>query len=154
VEHPTIRIGTWNVERASAAKNSQRLALIQKADADIWVLTETQDALDLRSRYNPVNSDPQPGTNESVRWVSIWSRFALFERVAVRDIGRTAAALYPTAQGKLLVYGTVLPGIPIPARRTPQRIGPNITASSLSKRTSGRRSWGVILTRRSAWQAI
>jgi hypothetical protein len=32
-----LRIGTWNVEHASSAKNPQRLALIQRADADIWV---------------------------------------------------------------------------------------------------------------------
>src|SRR4051794_309535 len=44
---PTLRIGTWNVEHASAAKNAQRLAVIERADADIWVLTETQDGFDL-----------------------------------------------------------------------------------------------------------
>ena len=35
-----LRIGTWNVEYASPAKNREGLALIQGADADIWVLTE------------------------------------------------------------------------------------------------------------------
>ena len=39
----TVRIGTWNVEYASAARNSQRLSLLLPANADIWVLTETQD---------------------------------------------------------------------------------------------------------------
>ena len=38
----TVRIGTWNVEHASLVKNPQRLAQIQRADADIRVLTETQ----------------------------------------------------------------------------------------------------------------
>ena len=104
-----LRIGTWNVEYASAARNPRRLSLLHAANADIWVLTETQDGLDLGGNYNAVNSDPQPRTKESVRWVSIWSRFALLEPVKVRDSDRTAAALYATAQGKLLVYGTVLP---------------------------------------------
>ena len=36
-----LRIGTWNVEYASAARNPQRLSLLHAADADIWVLTET-----------------------------------------------------------------------------------------------------------------
>lgn len=104
-----IRIGTWNVERAAPTKIDSVLARLTAADANIWVLTETRDALSIAGSYNVVNSDLQPGTNESVMWVSIWSRFALLEGVTVRDTRRTAAALYATAQGKLLVYGTVLP---------------------------------------------
>ena len=42
-----IRIGTWNVAQASNVRNPQRFALIRAADADIWVLTETQDELGL-----------------------------------------------------------------------------------------------------------
>jgi hypothetical protein len=105
----TLRIATWNVEYASTNRNLQRLALIHAADADIWVLTETQDGLDLGSSYSALHSDPRPDKRPPARWVTIWSRHPLIERVAVRDPMRTAAALYATSLGKVLVYGTVMP---------------------------------------------
>ena len=103
-----LRIGTWNVEYASAARNPLRLALIERADADIWVLTETQDGLALGSSYTPQHSEPHPQKRPQ-RWVTIWSRHPLIKRIDVRDPIRTAAALYATPLGKVLVYGTVMP---------------------------------------------
>ena len=45
-----MRIGTWNVEYAAgAAKNERRVARKRAANAGIWVLTETHDALARRS---------------------------------------------------------------------------------------------------------
>ena len=102
-----LRIGTWNVEHATATRNPQRLHLIEKADADIWVLTETQDTLDLGSSYHAVHSDLQE--IPPARWVSIWSRHPLIGPVGVRDPIRTTAALYATSLGQVLVYGTVMP---------------------------------------------
>ena len=104
-----MRIGTWNVEYASPAKNERRLAVLRAADADVWVLTETRDSLDLSSTHQAVHSDPRYRTLARGRWVTIWSRFPLVETVAVPDTSRTVAALYETTFGQLLVYGTVLP---------------------------------------------
>ncbi len=43
-----MRIGTWNVEYAAVpAKNARRRELLVGADADVWVLTETNDSLDI-----------------------------------------------------------------------------------------------------------
>jgi len=43
-----LRIGTWNTEYASGVdKNARRLALLNGRPADVWVLTETHDDLDL-----------------------------------------------------------------------------------------------------------
>jgi hypothetical protein len=103
-----FRIATWNIERAAPSKTA-RLARIHSADADIWVLTETRDSLDLGERYSGVHADLQPGTLVAGRWVSIWSRLPCIERVAVRHTIRTVAAIYETPRGELLVYGTVLP---------------------------------------------
>ena len=104
-----FRIATWNIERAVPARTEGLLARIGAANADIWVLTETRDSFNVGGRYSPVHSDLQPGTLISGRWVTIWSRWPCIERVATRDPIRTAAALYDTPLGKLLVYGTVLP---------------------------------------------
>ena len=110
MEHITqtkLRIGTWNVEYATPPKNAERLALLQAADADIWVLTETQDGLDLGASYHAACSELRQ--TPPARWVSIWSRHPLIKQLGVRDPIRTAAALYATPLGKLLVYGTVMP---------------------------------------------
>jgi hypothetical protein len=117
-----LRIGTWNVEHASAARNPRRLQLIHAADADIWVLTETQDGLDLGSSYNALHSEPRPKKPSPARWASIWARHPLIERVAVRDPIRTTAALYDTPLGKLLVYATVMPW---PTDRGPSNTAPD-----------------------------
>jgi hypothetical protein len=65
--------------------------------------------LDLRSSYNAAHSEPRPKKPVPARWVTIWSKHNLVERVTVRDPIRTTAALYDTPCGKLLVYGTVMP---------------------------------------------
>ena len=104
-----LRIGTWNVEHASPAKNPHRLERLRAADADIWVLTETQDALDLGSSYHAVHSEPRPKKPSPARWVSIWSKHPIIQRVPVREPIRTVAALCHTPLGNLLVYGTVMP---------------------------------------------
>ena len=90
-----ICIGTWNVGYASTARNPQRLHLIEKADTDIWVLTETQDGLNLGlgGSYSAVHSEPHPQKPAPARWVTIWSRHPLIDRVRVRDPIRTTAAL-------------------------------------------------------------
>ena len=66
-----LRIGTWNVEYASAARNPLRLALIERADADIWVLTETQDGLDLGSSYSALPLRAASAEATTRRWVTI-----------------------------------------------------------------------------------
>lgn len=105
----TIRIGTWNVEYANPARNPQRLALMNAANADVWVLTETRDALDLGNGYRPIHSDVRPRVSDGGRWVTVWARFSVVERISVKDPCRTVAALYDTPLGHLLLYGTVLP---------------------------------------------
>ena len=107
----SFRIGTWNVEYASLAKNGRRLEIMHAANADIWVLTETRDELDLGSGYTAVSSAPRDLDRlvATARWVTIWSRFPLLTPIEVRDTSRTVAGLYETPLGPLLVYETVMP---------------------------------------------
>lgn len=102
-------IGTWNVEGANLPKNPRRLEIIHAANADIWVLTETRDELDLSFPYAANSSVPRDPTVATPRWVTIWSRFPLLAPVNVRDNSRTVAAIYKSPLGRLLVYGTVMP---------------------------------------------
>ncbi len=104
-----LRIGTWNVEYANGAeKNRLRAQRLQRADANVWVLTETHDRLDLGTEgYAAVSSAPT--RDDGGRWVTIWSRFPVVAPVQTDDRDRTAAAIVASSVGPLLVYGTVLP---------------------------------------------
>ncbi len=106
-----MRIATWNVEHAAGrAMNERRLGLIRSVDADIWILTETHDDIDLSlTGHHAVNTDPRPTSREGGRWTTIWSRHPVVELVPLADTVRTAAALLDTPLGSLLVCGTVLP---------------------------------------------
>jgi hypothetical protein len=94
-----VRGGTWNVQyyARGAAKNRASLDLLNSWNADVWVLTETHDDLDLSTSHVAIHSEqrcPTPGG----RWTTIWTSFPLIERI-------------PTAggAGELIIYGTVLP---------------------------------------------
>ena len=50
-----LRVGTWNVAYArGAAKNRAILDLLQTWSADVWVLTETHNDLDLSASHTKV----------------------------------------------------------------------------------------------------
>jgi hypothetical protein len=55
-----FRICTWNVEYASPSKNPEGLDRLRAADADLWVLTESQDRPDPGSSYQAVHSESRP----------------------------------------------------------------------------------------------
>lgn len=106
----TLRIGTWNLEYAAGAlKNAERLATINAEDADVWVLTETHDDIDLSHTHTPIRSEQRPTGRAGQRWTTVWSRWPAHERFEVEDPLRTVAAVLGTPTGSLIVYGTVLP---------------------------------------------
>ncbi|HYD86258.1 MAG TPA: endonuclease/exonuclease/phosphatase family protein [Vitreimonas sp.] len=105
-----MRIGTWNVEYAAGAdKNAKRMEIIRANPADIWVLTETHDDLDLSPTHIAVHSHQRPTGRPGARWVSIWTSFEVLYRIDVVDPERTVAAMLHTPLGPMVVYGTVLP---------------------------------------------
>jgi endonuclease/exonuclease/phosphatase family metal-dependent hydrolase len=107
----SVRVGTWNVQYGlGSMKNGRRRQVLDERDADVWVLTETSDQLDLSDGYEPVHSTRRYGPKNAGRWVTIWSRLPLMARVATQDSSRTVAATFDTgADGPVCVYGTVLP---------------------------------------------
>lgn len=105
-----MRIGTWNVERATGqAKNARRRAVLEAQACDLWVLTETHDELVPSEAHVAVPSAPHPAGRLGERWVTIWSRYPVLEPLAVADPRRTVAALIQAPTGPLIVVGTVLP---------------------------------------------
>src|SRR5690348_9268766 len=108
-----MRIGTWNVEYATGAeKNRRRLDVLRKHNADIWVLTETHNDLDLSATHKPILSAQRPGIGNVgpvSRWVTIWTRHPIRDVLSVLDDKRSVACLLDTPSGLMIVYGTVLP---------------------------------------------
>ena len=106
----TIRIGTWNVEYATGVeKNASRLDRLRREAADIWVLTEAHDDLDLSDTHKAISTTQRQTRRKGSRWTTIWSRLDVIERIDVEDPHRTVAALLKTPSGPVAVYGTVLP---------------------------------------------
>ena len=78
----TFRIATWNLERPrknGLIKNQHRLDKIHEIGTDVWVLTETNAAINLQSDYESVTSSAleyhRPGENLTTIW-SRWKRKA------------------------------------------------------------------------------
>ena len=107
----SIRIGTWNVQYGVGAdKNVRRLAVLDEQDADVWVLTETNDQLDLSDRYQPVHAARRYSPGNAGRWVTVWTRLPIVSTHATADVLRTVAVTVDAgSDGLVCVYGTVLP---------------------------------------------
>jgi hypothetical protein len=105
-----LRVGTWNVQYARGVeKNRRRLDLLSSRQADIWVLTETHDDLDLSGTHRAIHSE-QWYVTPGGRWTTIWTSLPLIERLTTADPDRCVAArLDGGAAGEVVVYGTVLP---------------------------------------------
>ncbi|WP_148613510.1 hypothetical protein [Nocardioides rubriscoriae] len=104
-----IRVGTWNVQYARGVeRNAHRRALLESRRADVWVLTETHDELDLSSTHRPVHSS-QRYTRAGGRWTTIWSSWPVLETLDVGDPHRCVAVRLDGGSSDVVVYGTVLP---------------------------------------------
>lgn len=103
----TLTVATWNVEYAAGAeRNARRAKLIQDADADVVVLTETHDELCLSDYRAESTLLRRGGARQGARWTTIWSRLEVRRRIGTADPQRTVAV---ELEGDVIVYGTVLP---------------------------------------------
>lgn len=109
----TIRIGTWNLERSGAMRRQvlpRQLDLMQRLDADMWVLTETHESARLDGFEHRVASRlDERFQQDGESLVAIHSRHPL-SRVPTDDPVFTAAAAVrlPHLPRPLLMYGTVI----------------------------------------------
>jgi endonuclease/exonuclease/phosphatase family metal-dependent hydrolase len=105
-----LRVGTWNVQYGRGVdKNQRRLSLLEFQAADVWVLTETHDDLDLSATHRAIHSD-QRYSAPGGRWTTLWTSLPLIERLPTADTRRCVAARLDAGDGgEVIVYGTVLP---------------------------------------------
>jgi endonuclease/exonuclease/phosphatase family metal-dependent hydrolase len=109
-----MRIATWNLQRPTNAGSSRAVRMLERIraiDADVWVLTETHEAISPGDGYRAVatsGSDREQHPGE--RWTMIWSRLPIVDVETTCDPIRTACARIALDAGpRLLMYGTVLP---------------------------------------------
>jgi endonuclease/exonuclease/phosphatase family metal-dependent hydrolase len=108
-----FRIATWNLERPRQKgwiKNQRRLDQIRTVNADVWVLTETNLAIDLGSDYESIASTPwhnyhQKGENLT----TICSRWKILRDLPTFDRHWAVCAEIDSPFGAMIIYGTVLP---------------------------------------------
>ncbi|MBI1256549.1 MAG: hypothetical protein GC204_03675 [Chloroflexi bacterium] len=111
-----MRIATWNLDHAIPIRRPALRAVMTAHPADIWVLTETHDAVVPGPDMVGVHSEQRPFESDRVRsgsrWASVWSRYPVIERVDCPDAERSrtlAVRLAITDETRLIVYATVLP---------------------------------------------
>jgi hypothetical protein len=175
-----ISIATWNLERPSSAplpRTRRILAAIQRAAADIWVLTETRETLIPGPEYCAVHSKPHPGRRpDDERWVSIWSRWPA---ISLWQDAWSATARVDTPGGDVLVHGVVLPYMNEPGRDGKRVLGwsrfreelsrqrhhwrrlreqhptiPLVVAGDFNQNLDGRRWYGSQRTRQALCEAL
>ena len=107
-----MKIATWNLNwpRKGSARVEGILQEIKRVDADIFVLTETNDDVIHPPGYQPLSSDtlPEPrpyAFQEGDHEVTIWSRHPIV-KVGINE--RYTSVCVQMQWSELKIYGTVI----------------------------------------------
>lgn len=103
-----LKIATWNLDKPLPngwSKNPIILKL-QEIEADIWILTETNDVIDLANIYNKVASYSPPEWN-GFSCTTIWSRFPI-KQLQTYNSWESVCVEIESPIGNFLVYGTII----------------------------------------------
>lgn len=105
------KIANWNLERPKQNSAKTRLAIekIHEISADIIVLTETSNAVDLSSSYPYKVSTESFERTPDEQWVTIWSKWKIVKQIPTFDNNRTVSCIVDSPFGKVIVFGTIIP---------------------------------------------
>lgn len=107
-----MRIATWNLERpdpADSVRNQARMEQIREVGADIWILTETHEVIDLSATHQGVATEPsprKPRPGESC--ATIWSRWPVLRRIPTSEPSEAVCVEISHPDGPVLVYGSII----------------------------------------------
>jgi endonuclease/exonuclease/phosphatase family metal-dependent hydrolase len=111
-----MRIATWNVERPKEGNSYRTRGILKRLgdiNADIWILTETHDAVrpgsGFQSDSSPTVKTAPISHKAGEHKVTIWSRWPMSNRYEVSTSHRAACVTVETPIGVLIVYATVIP---------------------------------------------
>ncbi len=103
------RIATWNLDRPRSNSKATRIkAKLSDIAADIFVLTETSELINLQPEYQAVKSQ-EFELYKNQPWITIWSRWKVVEEIETFNSFRTACCLLEAPFGPLIIYGTIIP---------------------------------------------
>jgi endonuclease/exonuclease/phosphatase family protein len=106
-----VRIATWNLDEASTTNKtraSHQIEQIRKIDADIWILTETSDLIDLTHLgYAKKTNKIKNGYGKY--YSAIWSKYPINRRVTTYDEETAVCCeIQILPDKKIIVYGTII----------------------------------------------
>lgn len=103
------RIATWNLDRPrNSVKATRIIKKLEDIAADIFILTETSELIDLQPEYNAVKSKEFEHYKDQP-WITIWSRWKILEELETFNAYRTACCLIDAPFGPIIIYGTIIP---------------------------------------------
>jgi endonuclease/exonuclease/phosphatase family metal-dependent hydrolase len=107
-----MKIATWNIERLKHKKELSRIvAICEQVNADILVLTETDEQV--QPRYDYCFQTEKPTGNEAIyketeNRVSVFTNFRCVRQYSTYDSETAVCVELETPMGNLLVYGTIM----------------------------------------------
>lgn len=135
-----VKLATWNLRRPSPNSPARCAAItdwITRVNADVWVLTETDDSISPGPEFSSVSTaaTDRPG-RPSERWTTIWCRWPIERLAETSDPARAVAArIQPPIGPPLVVYGTVLPWLGSPWQDHPSARGLAFSAALAAQRS-------------------
>lgn len=107
-----MKIATWNLERVvkNSTKSLTIIEILKNLNADILILTETNEFIDLGEKYNILHSTKLTETlyKEGETRVSIYSKYKILAQTETFNSETTICPTLSTPFGKLAVYGTII----------------------------------------------
>jgi endonuclease/exonuclease/phosphatase family metal-dependent hydrolase len=107
-----MKIATWNLERPTktSKRNPAIIDSLLKINADILILTETNEIINLGDRYTYFHTAKLEGPfyKEGERRVSIYSKYKSLEHIESFRRDTSICERLQTPLGSLAVYGTVI----------------------------------------------
>jgi endonuclease/exonuclease/phosphatase family metal-dependent hydrolase len=105
-----MRIATWNLDHASNSSrpiDAQIAQITKLVKADILVLTETCDQVDLHA-YGYKCVSPHRKNKYGKYWSTIWSKLPITHQIDCYDNETAVCAQITTPSGDLIIYGTII----------------------------------------------
>jgi len=107
-----MKIATWNIERPnkSSKQNQSIIECLTKISADILILTETNEIMDLGCTYHYFHTSKleEPYYKKGERRVSIYSKYDDAGNIKTFRDDTSICKVLKTPFGDLAVYGTVI----------------------------------------------
>ncbi len=106
-----FKIINWNIERPkkNTSKTKRVLKKLNEENADIIVLTESSNAVDL-SKTHPYSYSSEPfQRTPDEQWVVIWSKYKITKKVETFNKNRTLCCNIKLPNKEITIYGTIIP---------------------------------------------